>query len=42
MLWLSHFKKETVELGEIFAASGVTQSHSKQENFYLLYEIITI
>jgi len=30
---LSHFETNTVWLGEIFAASGVTQSHSKLENF---------
>jgi len=30
---LSHFKPNTVWLGEIFEASGVTQSHSKLEKF---------
>jgi len=30
---LSYFKTNTVWLGEIFEASGVTQSHSKLEKF---------
>jgi len=39
---LSHFKTNTVWLGEIFEASGVTQSHSKLEEFYPLYEIVYV